>query len=86
MTRDQVEHYLRRLGQDWRDDPGNADVRRARARLRRDVLPALQAINPAAARHAVELAAAVRRLGSEPGSASPDPGSQNPARSDRAAR
>ena len=53
--------FLQGLDQPWREDPTNQDAEtRARARLRRDVLPALRAINPKAARNAVRLADRLR--------------------------
>ncbi len=48
--------FLHRIGQSWCEDPSNADDRRDRARLRRDVLPALRAIRPDAAAKAVDTA------------------------------
>jgi tRNA(Ile)-lysidine synthase len=44
--RDDVVAYLADLGQDWREDATNADTSRLRARVRHEVLPALEAVNP----------------------------------------
>jgi tRNA(Ile)-lysidine synthase len=54
--------FLDCLHQSWRHDPTNDDLSRSRARVRRDVLPALRAVNPQAAQHAVQLADQMRRL------------------------
>ncbi len=46
-TRDQIEAYLRTIGQDWRDDRTNSDLDFARNRIRHVVLPTLAAdFNP----------------------------------------
>lgn len=43
-----VTAYLRRLGQDWREDPSNVDGSNARARLRTELLPlAREILGPA---------------------------------------
>lgn len=49
VTKRRCEMYCRTIGVRWRVDPGNSDERRTRGRLRRDVLPALEAIWPGAA-------------------------------------
>jgi tRNA(Ile)-lysidine synthase len=41
-----VREYLRARSLDWREDASNADPRFARARVRRDVLPALRELSP----------------------------------------
>lgn len=46
VARDEVEAFLRALGQDWREDASNADTTRTRAWLRREVLPRLSARFP----------------------------------------
>lgn len=51
-----VLEYLNNLGQDWREDPTNADTARWRARLRADVLPVLRELRADAAGRAVQLA------------------------------
>lgn len=64
VTRDEARRFLRDIDQPWREDATNADVSRWRAHLRRNVLPALHALQPHAGRKAVALAdhlAAVER-------------------------
>lgn len=48
--------FLREINQAWCEDPTNTDVSRWRARLRRDVLPVLRDMRPAAAVKAAESA------------------------------
>ena len=45
-TREQLRAYLLDLGQAWREDATNADVDRLRAKVRHELLPLLQQINP----------------------------------------
>ncbi|MGE5137957.1 MAG: tRNA lysidine(34) synthetase TilS [Rudaea sp.] len=40
--REELRHYLRGLGQDWREDVTNLDLRRLRARIRQRLLPLLE--------------------------------------------
>ncbi|MBZ5500864.1 MAG: tRNA lysidine(34) synthetase TilS [Acidobacteriia bacterium] len=40
--RDDLRKYLRDLGQDWREDSSNLDLRRLRARIRQRLLPLLE--------------------------------------------
>lgn len=47
VPRAEVEGFLRALGQDWREDPSNADPAFTRAWLRAEILPALRARFPA---------------------------------------
>ena len=56
VTRDEVRHYLRARGIEWREDPSNTDRRFARARVRHDLLDALRRIGPAAERTLAETA------------------------------
>jgi tRNA(Ile)-lysidine synthase len=43
-----IEAYLRELGQDWREDSSNRDLRHARNRVRQGILPRLErTLNPA---------------------------------------
>src|SRR5438270_6558877 len=42
VTRGEIEDYLKRLGQPWREDQSNQDVRHARNRIRHELLPLLQ--------------------------------------------
>ncbi|MDO9444972.1 MAG: tRNA lysidine(34) synthetase TilS [Dehalococcoidia bacterium] len=48
-TRLEVEAYLRALGIQAAEDPSNASMEYARNRVRREVMPALRALNPRAA-------------------------------------
>ena len=48
LTRAEVRAELRRRGVPWRDDASNDDRGPARNRIRRDVLPVLASLNPAA--------------------------------------
>ncbi|MEF2277953.1 tRNA lysidine(34) synthetase TilS [Deinococcus sp. YIM 134068] len=48
VPRDEVEAFLRSLGQEWREDPSNADPTRTRAWLRAEVMPVLTARFPEA--------------------------------------
>ena len=43
----EVENHLRDLSQPWREDSSNRDLRHTRNRIRHEVLPLLQALNPA---------------------------------------
>jgi tRNA(Ile)-lysidine synthase len=60
VTRDEVRDYLRARGLEWREDPSNADRRFARARVRHDVLGALQELSPAVERTIAETARQLR--------------------------
>ena len=60
ITRAEAREHCRAHGLAWRDDPTNADVRFARARVREQVLPALRELNPAAERNIAETAAQLR--------------------------
>ena len=61
VERRQVETYLTGRGQDWRTDATNLDDSCTRNRIRHHVIPALRAIEPHAARHAVQAAALLRQ-------------------------
>lgn len=63
VGRADAERLCRDLGVAWRTDATNADVRYLRARLRREVMPALLAIAPQAPRHAVSVARAMADAG-----------------------
>ena len=60
ITREDARAYCRERGLDWREDPSNEDLVFARARVRREVLPALRELNPAAERNIAETAAQLR--------------------------
>ncbi|HEX8075869.1 MAG TPA: tRNA lysidine(34) synthetase TilS, partial [Thermoleophilaceae bacterium] len=60
VTREEVRDYCRARGLEWREDPANDDLRFARARVRRELLPALRELNPAAERAIAETAALLR--------------------------
>lgn len=45
-TRQEIEEYLRGEGQEWRTDASNLDLRFTRNRIRHEVLPSLNALNP----------------------------------------
>ena len=57
VSRQEIRHYLSRLGQPFRDDASNADPLRTRARIRHNLLPKLTAeYNPRVAESLVRLA------------------------------
>ncbi len=60
MPRD-LRAYLASIGQSWREDETNADVRYARNRIRAQVMPALEAVNPGAQKALCRLARAAQR-------------------------
>ena len=60
VSRDEVEVYLRWLGQDWRDDATNQEREYTRNRIRHELLPLL------AAEYNPQISAALTRLGSWP--------------------
>ena len=60
VTRDEARAYCRARRLDWREDPANADLRFARARVREEVMPALRELNPAAELNVAETAAQLR--------------------------
>ncbi len=47
VRRSEVEAYLGSLGQSWRQDSSNGDLRLLRNRVRREVMPVLRGLNPA---------------------------------------
>ena len=51
VYRDEIEDYLRRIGQPWRTDETNEDLSYARNRIRQQVLPQMKQINPQASAH-----------------------------------
>jgi tRNA(Ile)-lysidine synthase len=60
VTREETADYCRARGLDWREDSTNASTRFARGRVRGDLLPALQAIHPAAEQNVLRTAALLR--------------------------
>lgn len=52
VRKTECEEFCRVAGIRWREDPSNADATKARARLRREVLPVLESLWPDAARRA----------------------------------
>lgn len=57
LTRDEVEGYLREHGVPHVEDESNADLAYTRNRLRREVLPLLEQLNPRAVEHIAQTAA-----------------------------
>lgn len=55
--RKEIEEYLTQLGQTWRWDESNADEQFTRNYIRRQILPALERVNPNAAEHIGQFAA-----------------------------
>jgi tRNA(Ile)-lysidine synthase len=60
LTREQTAAYCRARGLTWREDSSNEDERYARARVRRTLVPALEAIHPAAAENVLATAGRLR--------------------------
>lgn len=58
--REEIEGWLSRIGQSWREDSTNADIGYTRNRLRRELLPALAAVNPQVRSHLANLATLAR--------------------------
>jgi tRNA(Ile)-lysidine synthase len=54
VTREETRSYCAARGLEWSDDPSNEDLRFARARVRREVVPALRELNPALERTIAE--------------------------------
>jgi tRNA(Ile)-lysidine synthase len=63
VRRTEILRYLRRRSIPFVEDPSNADLRFARARIRHRILPALAAENPRVVEALVALAAAARARG-----------------------
>jgi tRNA(Ile)-lysidine synthetase-like protein len=60
--RRECEDLCRAAGLEWREDPGNADLDRTRARIRAQVLPVLESLWPGAAARAAGTAAQLAAL------------------------
>jgi tRNA(Ile)-lysidine synthase len=60
VRRAEIEAWLSRIGQPWREDASNADVAFTRNRLRRELLPALAAYNPQIYGHLANMATLAR--------------------------
>ncbi len=60
LTREQTAAYCRERGLRWREDESNEDTRYARARVRSGLVPALNAVHPAAAANVLRTAALLR--------------------------
>lgn len=60
VRRVEIEGWLSRIGQCWREDATNADTTFTRNRIRREVLPALAACNPQIHGHLANLATLAR--------------------------
>ena len=59
-TRDEVEAYLKALGQGWREDSSNADSAYTRNRIRHELLPLLEGWNPRLREHLAQMAELAR--------------------------
>jgi len=60
VRRSEIEAWLSRIGQSWKEDATNADTAHTRNRLRRELLPALAAYNPQICAHLANLATLAR--------------------------
>ncbi len=60
VSRAEIEAYLRALGQSWRTDSSNADNSFTRNRIRRELLPHLEAYNPRLRLHLAQIATLAR--------------------------
>ncbi len=60
LTREQTAAYCRARGLSWREDASNDDERYARARVRNRLLPALDAVHPAARENVLRTAQLLR--------------------------
>ena len=59
-TRAEVEAYLKRLGQSWREDSSNRHLTFTRNRIRHELLPLLEGWNPQLREHLSQMAALAR--------------------------
>lgn len=60
ITREHTAAYCRARGLDWREDPSNDSEQYARARVRNQLLPALDAVHPAARENVLRTARLLR--------------------------
>ena len=61
IRRNELEPYLAELGQDWREDRSNRDLRHTRNRVRHGILPRMEShLNPAVRENLAETAAIAR--------------------------
>ena len=60
VLREETARHNEARGRSWREDATNADAAFARARVRHDLLPALESIHPAAQRNVVRTAELLR--------------------------
>lgn len=60
VRREEIEAWLSRIGQSWKEDSTNADIGYTRNRLRRELIPALAALNPQVRSHLANLATLAR--------------------------
>jgi tRNA(Ile)-lysidine synthase len=60
LTREQTAAYCRARGLTWREDPSNDSEQYARARVRNRLLPALDAVHPAAQENVLRTARLLR--------------------------
>jgi tRNA(Ile)-lysidine synthase len=63
FTRAETAAYCRQRGLDWREDESNTSSRYARGRIRQDLVPALEAVHPAAQTNVLALAEILREEG-----------------------
>ncbi len=59
-TREEIEAYLRALGQDWREDSTNRHLTFTRNRIRHELLPLLEGWNPRLREHLAQMAELAR--------------------------
>jgi tRNA(Ile)-lysidine synthase len=60
VTREETSHWCRERGLAWREDASNEDERFARARVRGELVPALEAVHPAAVDNVARTASLLR--------------------------
>ncbi|HVZ82880.1 MAG TPA: tRNA lysidine(34) synthetase TilS [Terracidiphilus sp.] len=60
VTRAEIEQYLRALNQPWREDATNRDTTFTRNRIRHELLPLLETVNPRLREHLAQMAVLAR--------------------------